>query len=90
MAKLGRAADAEKAFDDVIEAAVACRFRMGEMFARRDLVEHVLDAAGRRDEQLCAIGKCVHALVCPASAYTPVLGIGLDAEVAVAAFRGID
>ena len=90
MAKLGRAADAEKAFDDVIEAAVACRFRMWEMFARRDLVEHVLDAAGRREEQVVALGKCVDAMVCPASAYTPMLGLGMDAEVVVSAFHGTD
>ena len=88
MAKLGRAADAEKAFDDVIEAAVACRFRMWEMFARRDLVEHVLDGAGRRDEQYAALGGVIERMVLPASGYTEALDCaGLDAEDAVAAYK---
>ena len=46
---------------------------------------NVLDAQGRRDEQLLALGKCVSRLVMEPSEYTAILGSGLDAAAALAA-----
>jgi tetratricopeptide (TPR) repeat protein len=88
LAKLGRLEEAEAAFEKAIADAAASRFPFWEMLARRDLVVHVLDGAGRRDEQMAPLGRCIAALVRPAAEYTEVLGAGLDAEVAVAAFKG--
>ena len=85
-AKLGRAAEAEAAF----EAAVADAARVGstyhEVLTRCDYVKSVLDAAGRRGEQLAPLGRAIQALVLEPAEYDSVLaGYGLDATAAVAA-----
>jgi tetratricopeptide (TPR) repeat protein len=84
-AKLGRAQPAEEAFQAAIAEAKRCELPFLEMLAHRDLVVHVLDAAGRREEQLAALGGAISRMVLPAGEYTPLLGSGLDAEAAVAA-----
>ena len=83
LAKLGRFAEAEAAFGEVIADTAAFQFPFWEMLVRRDLIVHVLDGAGRREEQLVPLGQCIASLVRPAAEYTDVLGSGLDA-VAVA------
>ena len=56
-----------------------------EVFACRDLIIHVLDAAGRRDEGMAALGGAIRRNQLAPSEFTPLLGSGLDAEAAVAA-----
>ena len=58
-----------------------------EVFAHRDLIVHVLDAAGRRDEQLAGLGGAIRRNALAPGEFTPLLGSGLDAEVAIAAFN---
>ena len=58
-----------------------------EMFAHRDLIVHVLDAKGTRDTQLAQLGEAISRMILPPSRYTPLLGAGLDAEVAVNEFN---
>ena len=84
-AKLGRAHQAEEAFQAAIAEAKHCELPFLEMLAHRDLIVHVLDAAGRREEQLAALGGAISRMVLPAGEYTPLLGSGLDADAAVAA-----
>jgi hypothetical protein len=84
-AKLGRAQPAEEALQAAIAEAKHCELPFLEMLAHRDLIVHVLDAAGRREEQLAALGGAISRMVLPAGEYTPLLGSGLDAEAAVAA-----
>ena len=50
----------------------------------RDLIVHVLDAAGRREEQLAELGGCIRRNVLAPGGFTPLLGSGLDASAAVA------
>ena len=78
--------EAEAAF----EAAVADAARVGstyhEVLTRCDYVKSVLDAAGRRGEQLAPLGRAIQALVLEPAEYDSVLaGYGLDATAAVAA-----
>ena len=87
LAQLGRLAEAEVAFDKAAAEAVAFRMPFWEMLVRSDLVVYVLDGAGRRDEQMAPLGRCIAAMVRPAAEYTELLGAGLDAEAAVAAFQ---
>ena len=75
------------AFDKAAAEAVAFRMPFWEMLVRSDLVVYVLDGAGRRDEQMAPLGRCIAAMVRPAAEYTELLGAGLDAEAAVAAFQ---
>ena len=84
-AKLGRMDDAERTFKEAIAEAQRCRILFFELFAHRDYIVHVLDAAGRREEQLPALGACVQKLACAPSEYSAVLGSGLDAHLAAAA-----
>ena len=84
-AKLGRIEEAETAF----KAAIAEAMRVGRTFhavlARCDYIQHVLDDAGRRDEQLAPLGQAIKALVLEPSEYNGVLaGYGLDASSLVA------
>ena len=65
----------------VVDAAVR------DPACRDDPVLDVLDGAGRRDEQMAPLGRCIAAMVRPAAEYTGVLGAGLDAEAALAAFQ---
>ena len=85
-AKLGRPAEAEAAFQAGISEARACELPFLELLARRDLIVHVLDAQGRREEQMAALGDCISRMVMAPGDYTAILGAGLDAEAAAAAF----
>ena len=54
---------------------------MFEFIAHRDFIEHVLDAQGRRQEQLAALGACINKMAMEPAAYTELLlSLGLDAE----------
>ncbi len=86
-AKLGRFDKAEVAFEAAIAEASRCEMPFIEMLARHDYVVHMLDAAGRREEQMAALGSAISRMVLPPSEYAPVLGPGISAEDAVAAFR---
>jgi hypothetical protein len=87
-AKLGLGAEAEAAFGTAIADAKKCGLAFLETLAIRDYIVHVLDDAGRRDEQLAALGGAIDRMALAPCEYTPVLDCeGLDAEAAVAAFR---
>ena len=58
-----------------------------EVFAHRDFITHVLDDAGRRNEQLAALGGAIDRNQLTPAEFTPLLGSGLDGEAAVAAFE---
>ena len=87
LAKLSRTDDAAAAFEAAIEVAVRSQMPFFEMLAHRDYIVHVLDAQGKRDSQLAALGGCIACMKVEPSAYTPILGAGIDAEAAVAQFR---
>ena len=86
-AKLGRPQEATAAFEAAIAEAQLCRVPFVEMLAHRDFIVHVLDKEGKRESQLAALGGAIRQMVMPAREYTAVLGAGLDAEAAVAAFE---
>ena len=88
LAKLGRTTEAEESFMAAIEVAVVFQVPFWEMVVRSDLVVFVLDAQGRREEQMAALGGAISCMVLPPAEYTQVLGSGIDAEAAVAAFVG--
>jgi hypothetical protein len=81
--------EAAAAFREAIAEAHRCQLPFLEMIARRDFITHVLDKEGpeRRKSQMPALGRVISSMVMPAAEYTAVLGAGLDAEEAVAAFR---
>ena len=87
LTKLGRDSEAESAFEAAIAEAVRVGHTYHELLARRDYIEYVLDPAGRREEQLAALGGTLKALVLEPSEYDGVLGVvsGLDASAAVCA-----
>ena len=87
LAKLSRTDDAVAAFEAAIEVAMRSQMPFFEMLAHRDYIVHVLDAQGKRDCQLAALGGCIARMKMEPSAYTPILGAGIDAEAAVAQFR---
>ena len=62
-----------------------CELHYLEMLARRDYIVHVLDAEGRRESQMAALGGAISRMVLAPGEYTAVLGSGIDAEAAVAA-----
>jgi hypothetical protein len=86
-AKLGRPVEATAAFEAAIAEVYRCELPFLEVLARRDFIVHVLDAEGRRDSQLAALGGAISRLVLEPSEYAAILGSGIDAEAAVAAFR---
>jgi hypothetical protein len=87
-AKLGLGAEAEAAFGTAIADAKKYGLAFLETLAIRDYIVHVLDDAGRREEQLAALGGAIDRMALAPCEYTPVLDCeGLDAEAAVAAFR---
>ena len=89
-AKLGRFEEAEAAFKAAATEAVRVGRPFHEMLARCDYIEHVLDPAGRRAEQLPLVGKAISALVLDPSEYGGVLGgYGLDVATAVAAHEAL-
>ena len=47
---------------------------------------HVLDAEGRREEQMAGLGDAISRMVMAPSEYTAILGSGIDADAAVLAF----
>ena len=87
LAKLGRTADAEDALNTAADAAMRFAMPFWEMLVRCDLITHVLDPMGRRDEQLAPLGKCIDGMCRPPMEYTSILGSGLDAEAAVIAHK---
>ena len=86
-AKLGRLDEAQASFETAIKDAARCELPYLEMLARRDMIVHVLDAHGRRGEQMEALGGCISSMVLPAAQYQPVLA-DIDAEAALVAYRG--
>jgi hypothetical protein len=86
-AKLGRLGDAAAAFEAAITEARDCELPFLELLARRDYIVHLLDAQGRRDEQMAPLGDAISRMVMAPGEYTAILGSGIDAEAAVAAFK---
>ena len=85
-AKLGRMDEAEAAFEAAIAQAKRTARPYHEMLTICDYIQAVLDPAGRRDEQLPALGQAILALVLDPTEYTDILtGYGLDVHDAVAA-----
>jgi tetratricopeptide (TPR) repeat protein len=85
-AKLGRPEEATAAFEAAITEAHDCEFPFLELLARRDFIVHVLDAEGRREEQMAGLGDAISRMAMAPGEYTAILGSGIDAEAAVAAF----
>ena len=80
-ARLGRTGDAEDAFTLAISEAHRCELFMFEFIAHREFIEHVLDAQGRREEQLAVLGACINNMAMAPAAYTELLlSLGLDAD----------
>jgi hypothetical protein len=84
-AKLGRPELATAAFQAAITEAHDCELPFLELLARRDFIVHVLDAEGRREEQMAPLGDTISRMVMAPGEYTAILGSGIDAEAAVAA-----
>ena len=70
---------------NVAKAAEEVEIPFIEMLIRRDFITSVLDAQGKREQQMAAIGACVSSMTMPAHEYTAVLGSDIDATAAVAA-----
>ena len=85
-AKLGRPAEATAAFQVAITEAHDCELPFLELLARRDFIVHVLDAEGRREEQMAGLGDAISRMAMAPGEYTAILGSGIDAEAAEAAF----
>jgi hypothetical protein len=85
-AKLGRLEEATAAFQAAITEAHDCELPFLELLARRDFIVHVLDAEGRREEQMAPLGDAISRMAMAPGEYTAILGSGIDAEAAVAAF----
>lgn len=86
-AKLGRTDEAVAAFNAAIGEARRCELPFLEMLAHRDYIVNVLDRQGQRDSQLVGLGACISRMVLPPEEYSAVLGSGIDAAAAVAAFK---
>eukprot|EP00937_MAST-01D_sp_MAST-1D-sp2_P007755 g7755.t1 len=86
-AKLGRLEDAATHFQRAIAVARSIGAPYCEMLAHRDYIVHVLDAQGQRNGQLAKLGAPIASMVLDAAEYTQLLGAGVDAVAAVAAFR---
>ena len=74
------------AFEAAIATARRTEIPFLELLARRDYIVHVLDAQGAREAQMAPLGDCIKRMVLVPAAYNDVLGAGIDAEAAVAAF----
>ena len=85
-AKLGRPEEATAAFEAAIAEAHDCELPFLELLARRDFIVHVLDAEGRREEQMAGLGGAISRMVMAPGEYTAILGSGIDADAAVLAF----
>ena len=86
-AKLGRINEAVVAFTAAIDEARRCELPFLELLAHRDYIVNVLDGQGQRDSQYIALGECISRMVLPPAEYSAVLGSGIDAVAAVAAFK---
>ena len=84
-AKLGRAAEAREAFERAIREARRCVLPFMELIARRDFVIGVLDAEGKREDQLYEMGVCIKSMASPPGAFRDILGASFDPEALVAA-----
>ena len=80
LASQGKAAEAEAAFEEAVEAAHSKDLWLFEMFALRDLKKHVLDADGRSDEGNRRLKGVLQKMKGPPAELTKLLGGGLDAE----------
>ena len=89
-AKLGRVREATVAFETAIDEAHRCEIPFMEMLAIRDFIVSVLDAQGKRDSQMAALGRAISVMALPPSHYNDILGAGLDAEDAVKEFRKLE
>ena len=89
-AKLGRPKEAAAAFEAAIDEARRCELPYLEMLAHSDYVVHVLDADGRRESQMAALGGAISRMVLPAGAYAGFLGGGIDPGTAVAVFESLE
>ena len=85
-ARLGRPKEAAASLEAAIAEARRCELPFLEMLAHRDMIVHVLDAGGRRCSQMAALGGCISSMVMAPCEYTAILGSGIEAEAAVAAF----
>jgi hypothetical protein len=85
--KLGRPKEATAAFEAAITEAYRCELHYFEMLARRDFIVYVLDAEGRREEQIVPLGGAISRMAMAPGEYTAILGSGIDAEEAVAAYH---
>ena len=90
LAKLSRTDNAIAEFEAACEVATRSQLPFLELLAHRDYIVHVLDAQGKRNGQLTALGSCIASMKMDPSAYTQILGEGIDAETAVALFRGAE
>ena len=86
-AKLGNINEAVLAFKAAVDEAQRCELPFMEMLAHRDWIVSVLDGQGKRASQMAALGKCISRMVLPPEQYSPVLGSGIDAAAAVAAYK---
>ena len=86
-ANLNKAEEASVAFQSAIAAAQRGNLPFYEMLVHRDYIVHVLDAQGNRETQLAMMGGAISSMVLAPSEYNAILGHGLDADIAVAAFR---
>lgn len=88
-AKLGKLNEASVAFEAAISEAKRADYPFHEMCAHRDYIMLVLDAQGKRDSHMAALGECIVHMVMEPPTYTTVLGGDIDAEAAVAAYRAV-
>ena len=86
-AKLGNIHKAVDAFEAAIDEAYRCEMLFLEMVARRDYILNVLDGQGKREQQVVPLGRCLSRMKLPPEEYSVVLGSGIDAAAAVAAFN---
>ena len=83
--------EADAAFQAAVAVAKRASRPYHEMLAICDYIQVVLDPAGRREEQLPALGRAIKALVLDPAEYTDILsGYGLDVHDAVAAAGGAE
>ena len=83
-ARLGRLGEAQASFEAAVAEAVRCELPWFELLARRDFIRHVLDAQGKRDEQMLGLGRCIDRMALEPADYDAVLGTGLNAATAMA------
>jgi tetratricopeptide (TPR) repeat protein len=80
LASQGKAAEAEAAFEEAVQAAHSKEMWLFEMLALRDLKVHVLDKDGRGEEGLRRLKVVLKEMKGAPAELTKLLGGGLDAE----------